>query len=126
MQQRSSSARGNRYPPAPSPGKRKSEPAVAQEVLQRALARLGLDKEIARYHFVLHWQEIVGEEIAKRTKPECIKNRALVVRVTDSAWAQELSFQKRVILTRLKRFLGAGEIVDDVLFYVVGAARRSR
>jgi predicted nucleic acid-binding Zn ribbon protein len=106
---------------APIPKKdRKAAPVVAQQVLQSALAKLGLDKEIARYKFVLHWTEIVGEEIAQRAKPECIKNRALVVRVTDSAWAQELSFQKKVILTRLKRFLDAGDMVDDVIFYVVG------
>ena len=97
------------------------DPLPIQQVLERALAKFGLDKEIARYRFVMHWKEIVGEEIAKRAKPECIRNRALVVRVTDSAWAQELSFQKKIILARLKKFLGKDDIVDDVHFYVVGA-----
>lgn len=104
---------------------RGANPIPAEEVLKKALARLGLDREIARYRFVLHWKEIVGEEIAKRSKPECIKNRALVVRVADSAWAQELSFQKHVILTRLRRYLDQKEIVEDVIFYVVGPRGRT-
>jgi predicted nucleic acid-binding Zn ribbon protein len=96
-------------------------PLPVEQILRRALSKYGLDNEIARYRFVLHWKEIVGEEISKIAKPECIKNRALVVRVTDSAWAQELSFQKRIILARLKKFLGKDDVVDEVLFYVVGA-----
>ncbi len=104
---------------------RGADPAPAEQVLRKALSHLGLDRAIARYRFVLHWKEIVGEEIAKRAHPECIKNRALVVRVTDSAWAQELSFQKRAILTRLKKHLGAEEVIDDVIFYVSGSRVRS-
>lgn len=89
-------------------------------VLRSALKGAGLDKEIARYSFVLHWPEIVGEKIAARTRPECIRNRALVVKVPDSYWAQELSFQKQVILKRLQRFIRSDEIVEDVMFYVAG------
>ena len=60
----------------------------------------------------------MGEEIAKRTRPECIRKDALVVRVANSAWAQELSFQKDVILARLMRFLSGDTPVSDILFYV--------
>ena len=92
----------------------------AEDILKSALRSSGLDKRIARYRFVLHWEEIVGASIAKNSKPECIRNNALVVRVADSCWAQTLSFQKEVILGRLKRFLNQDDIVDDVQFYVVG------
>ncbi len=92
----------------------------AEEVLKSVLKSSGLDREIARYRFVLHWEEIVGSNIAKKSKPECLRNNALVVRVADSSWAQELSFQKEVILSRLKRFLNDNDIVDDMQFYVGG------
>lgn len=94
------------------------KPQKIQQVLGQAFKRFGLDKEIARYQFVLHWPEIVGAEIAKKTKPECIRNGALVVRVIDSTWAQELSFQKDVILHRLRKYVEAQEIINDVMFYV--------
>jgi predicted nucleic acid-binding Zn ribbon protein len=101
----------------------RSEPAAIQAVLSSALSKFGLDKEIARYEFVLRWPEIVGQGIAARTKPECIRNGALVVRVCNSAWCQELSFRKDAILQRLNKMAaatGSGdqELVHDVQFYV--------
>jgi len=97
---------------------RRREPLAAEKVLALALKKYGIDKDIARYKFVLHWKEIVGEEIAKRTRPECIRKDALVVRVVNSSWAQELGFQKEVILGRLKRFLAHETAVSDIQFYV--------
>lgn len=89
-----------------------------EAVLKSALHQYGIDEDIARYRFVNHWSEIVGESIAQRTRPECIRNGQLVVRVVDSTWAQELSFRREAILKRLQRFLGADETVTDVRFYV--------
>lgn len=95
-----------------------NEPSPILKVLSSALKTYGLDKEIARYDFVLHWKEIVGAEIFKRTKPDCIRGKALVVRVVNSTWAQELSFHKDFILSRLKKYLKTDEVVEDVQFYV--------
>ncbi len=89
-----------------------------KDTLAIALRKFGLEKEIARYQFVLSWKEIVGEEIAKRSKPECIRGNALVVRVKDSIWAQELTFQKELILKRLKPYMNSDDIVEDVRFCV--------
>lgn len=97
---------------------RKRDFAPVKNVLAGTLRRYGLDKEIARYEWVLHWEEIVGEEIAKRSKPEYMRGKTLVIRVTDSSWAQELSFHKEVILKRLKKHLQAEELLNDVFFYV--------
>jgi predicted nucleic acid-binding Zn ribbon protein len=97
-----------------------ANPVGVEGVLRMALKSVGLDKEIAKYEFVLRWAEIVGPEIAKRTRPECIRNNTLVIRVVSSAWAQELSFQKDVILNRLKRMYPEHSVVQDVHFYVAG------
>lgn len=97
---------------------RRREPVGVQSVLSQALRQYGLENDLARYRFVLHWREIVGEEIAKKTKPECLRNGSLVVRVATSAWAQELTFQKDIIISRLKKFLGNDEVVQDLFFYV--------
>ena len=97
-----------------------ADPIAVQEILRAALRQSGLDKHVARYQFVLHWKDVVGADIAARTRPECLKNGVLVVRVTDSAWAQELSFQKQIILERLKAYVAEGEVLRDVYFYVAG------
>lgn len=117
MGRRRSNAAWQPFVPTP---KRNLPPDSAARVLTRALKRYGLDKDIARYQFILHWKEIVGDEIAKRATPECIRGDVLVVRVKDSAWAQELSFQKDVILKRLARFSKEELALTDVHFYVGG------
>lgn len=110
------------YRPPRSPRKGPSaEPTAVQDILRMALRSSGLDKHVARYQFVLHWKDVVGADIAARTRPECLKNGVLVVRVTDSAWAQELSFQKALILERLKKYVAEDEVLRDVYFYVAGA-----
>jgi len=105
----------NRRPPPTGRQGPKRDPEALSKIIDLAFSRFGLNGEINKYKFVLHWAEIVGQEIAKRSRPEYIKGSTLVVKVTDSAWSQELSFHKKVIISRLNKFLGKDEIAD-VLF----------
>ncbi len=97
--------------------KKKRDFQKVQSVLKSTLKTFGLQDQFLKHQFVLHWPEIVGNELARHTRPECIKNGALVVRVHNSIWAQELSFHKQVILKRLSKFLRDDQLVDDVRFY---------
>lgn len=97
-------------------------PQAVKGVLGSVLRRYGLEQKLAQYQFVAQWPQIVGEEIARRSQPEYIANGQLIVRVCDSGWSQELSFQKHVIIKRLNRFFkmkqdGVLEI-KDIIFYV--------
>lgn len=47
------------------------------------------------------WRNAVGSKIAARSKPWSIEQTTLVVLVTSSAWAQELSLLQSAILARL-------------------------
>jgi len=87
-------------------------------VLHSALQQFNLVEGFQRYQFVARWSEIVGEEIAKRTKPDCLRGNTLVIRVCNSAWAQELSFQKDLILNRLQRYNDYGRKVTNITFFV--------
>lgn len=100
------------------PFKRSAPPQEIGKILSRALGRTGIDKQINRYKFVLHWKEIVGEDIARFARPEGFKDGSLIVTVMTSAWAQELSFHREVILGRLRKFLGEEESVKDLIFQV--------
>jgi hypothetical protein len=99
------------------------------QILAKVLRRSGLDQKLAKYQFIEFWPQIVGKAIAQRAKPEAIRNRVLIVRVENSSWAQELSFQKEVIKNRLNNFLGVEQSINDIHFYVSGkdelANRRS-
>lgn len=98
--------------------RRQRSPKTIQFVLERVLKRRGLDKKVAQYRFVEHWEEIVGEEIAKRAKPDRIQGSCLIVRVQSSVWAQELGFLKQVFLSRLKRYLDSPGMINDIRFQV--------
>lgn len=93
-------------------------PQAVSTFINSTLKRYGLSDEIARYKFVLYWPEIVGKEIAERCRPEYLRNGSLVVRVKDSVWAQELSFQKEVILHRIRKFIGSAVEINDIYFVV--------
>jgi predicted nucleic acid-binding Zn ribbon protein len=95
-----------------------ARPASVDQILSAALRRRGLDKKIDQYRFVTNWEAIVGEVIAAKTKPQCIRNKALVVEVVSSTWAQELSFHKETILKKLAPYLSEGQVVEDVRFAV--------
>ena len=111
----------NHYPPLPERHRRtgpRSELTLIKGVLSKVLAKKGLDKKVERYGFILYWTEIVGEQLAHVSQPECISRRALVVRVSHSTWAQELAFMKPVLLAKLANYLMPGDIVDDMIFRV--------
>lgn len=99
---------------------RSRRPTPVHGALVSALKRYGLAEGFARYQFVSCWDDIVGKEIAKRARPEYLRGGTLVVRVCNSAWAQELSFQKQVILKRLQRFADPAVTVKDIAFCVAG------
>ena len=99
----------------------RGSPQKIAAVLSMALRKHGLDKAIRKYEFVLHWPEIVGASIAERTRPEGIERETLTVRCVNSEWAQELVFQKDIIIKRLNKFLEAHKVPDrisDVRFFV--------
>lgn len=97
---------------------RATDLVLIKSILAKALAHKGLEKKISRYEFVLHWREIVGEGFDIVCKPECLSRNTLIVRVINSGWAQELGFQKPMILERLAQFLPAGERVNEMMFRV--------
>jgi len=110
---------------------RRRSPDAAKQILRSVLGQYGLDKKLERYEFIFRWREIVGEEIARRAIPEAIHGSVLIVRVESSAWAQELSFQKNVILKRYKMAckddaLQKQHPVNDIRFYVGGSKQKGK
>ena len=87
-------------------------------VLRSVFKKYGIEHKLHRYTFVQYWPEVVGEELAKRSRPQRIHGETLIVTVKNSAWAQEMSFLKKTILERLKKYLQRGVHISDVRFVV--------
>lgn len=65
------------------------------------------------------WADVVGPDIAAVTNAETVRSGVLFVRVKSNVWANELTFYKADIITRLNKRLGAGSI-SDIHFRTTG------
>jgi hypothetical protein len=75
-------------------------------VIEQALRELGLKKGLERAKIFFFWQEIVGKEIAQHARPEKLQGSELIIRVTSSSWANELSLLSEEILAKAAKKLG--------------------
>jgi hypothetical protein len=78
---------------------------------------LKLDEPARAYRALRAFQRAAGPRIAARARAERLRGSILFVRVTSSAWSQELHVLKEQLLAKLQRTPG-GESVRDLRFNV--------
>ncbi len=88
------------------------EPEKIGGLIAGYLDKLGFAGRLGKQAAVLNWAEIVGPRIAQETQALRIDGDALVVKVNQSAWRQQLSFLKTELLAKLDSKLGKGCIKD--------------
>ncbi len=71
------------------------------EVLEGYLAESGLGESLARLDAMDEWADTVGSRVSGVTRPVEVRGDTLVVEVLSSAWLNELSMMKAMILERL-------------------------
>lgn len=64
------------------------------------------------------WEEIVGEALAKRSRPDRYGRGVVWVAVTGSAWAQEMRMRKEIFLSRLRDRVDDPSLFLDMRFGV--------
>jgi predicted nucleic acid-binding Zn ribbon protein len=69
-------------------------------------------QRLDQHALFLHWEEIVGPDLAERARPDCIRGDVLWLRVIDSVWMQQLSLQKIILLALLNDRLGEKGVKD--------------
>lgn len=72
------------------------------------------------------WVEIVGAAVAAHTRPLRIQDRVLYVAVSSAAWAQNLSYQRQLLLTKLLQIWGDEEGLKDIRFETTGWYARTK
>jgi hypothetical protein len=87
------------------------------ETLDDVLGRFRLTAAANEFRAVDAWREVAGPVLARVSRPQSLRGGVLRVRVLSSAWCQELSFQRDVVLHRYRERLGAG-VVRDLRFEV--------
>jgi hypothetical protein len=85
-------------------------------LVNSALRAFSIKGKAERYAFVPHWEEIMGADLAKVTKPvKLIRKNILVIRVADIVWAQELAFRKDELIQRFRSH-PHGTYIEDINF----------
>ena len=82
---------------------KKKQAAGIGDILPRVFKNLGLDEKVEEGKLLDAWAEIVGEAVAKRSRPHGVKRGTLVVGVENNVWMQEIRFHQTEIIERIKR-----------------------
>ncbi|WP_082629430.1 DciA family protein [Chthonomonas calidirosea] len=89
------------------------------EALMQAIAPLESAPLIRQSLALVCWPRVAGEQAAKASRAEMIRNGVLFVRTRSSTWSQELALHKHKLLQKLARLLGPG-VVTDIVFRAQG------
>ena len=79
------------------------------------LNKSGLKKGIDEQKAINIWNSTVGIKVSKNTKPISIKNGIMIIKTTNSAWRQELQFQKQEIIKKLNQKLEK-KTIREIIF----------
>ncbi|PPS44816.1 DciA family protein [Chroococcidiopsis sp. TS-821] len=69
------------------------------------------------------WAEVVGAAVAAHTRPLAIQRNILWVATSSAAWAQNLTFERQRILTKLNPYLPPNNLLVDIRFSTAGWQR---
>lgn len=98
-------------PKRPSPSSAKKRPVAVSEALEGYLQRTGLARRVGQAQVIPDWPSLVGPQIAAVATPESVTpDGVLFVRVTTSAWMNELQLMTPDIMARIDAGRGAGRI----------------
>jgi hypothetical protein len=91
---------------------RLKQAAHAGDLVDKLLKGLGLNERLQQYRALIIWEEVVGPQIAARTRPIRIREGVLEINVDQPTWRQQLQLMKPKILAQLNAELGKATIKD--------------
>lgn len=81
-------------------------------ILPNVIRKKGWAVELERYDIFKEWAGFVGEEVAEVTKPLKVDRNIIFIEVANSAWMQQLQYQKIGILDDLNGYLKLSRFSD--------------
>jgi hypothetical protein len=90
-------------------------PQPISALLESVFAGKPAQKRLREAQAWQFWEEAVGSHIASKATPVAFRDGTLTVRVSGSAWMQQLSLMKRDIISHLNDAIGF-PLVHDLFF----------
>ncbi|MBI3990220.1 MAG: DUF721 domain-containing protein [candidate division NC10 bacterium] len=81
-------------------------PVPLQEAIQHLLEGIGFPAGVEELRILACWDEVVGEQVSRRAKPDGLKGGRLYVIVEDPVWLHQLSLLKPALIASLNERLG--------------------
>jgi hypothetical protein len=97
--------------------RKKTKPLLVGDILQETLKRRNIPIDCRDQEIVTGWEKTVGPQIFQQTRPEKIRNKTLYLKVSSSAWMQQLQFMKPELIEKVNAALGK-EAVNNIFFNV--------
>ena len=96
---------------------KQKEPVSLSKVLPDILKsiRTGSDAQLVKVWEL--WDSVVGQTIAKNTRPAAFKGKLLLVEVSSSPWMHQLQFLKSDIIEKINQAFGQ-EMVEEIKFKI--------
>jgi hypothetical protein len=94
---------------------RMKRPLQISALLESVFAGKPAQKRIREAKAWQFWEEAVGAHIASKATPVAFRDGTLTIRVSGSAWMQQLSLMKRDIISQLNDAIGY-PLVNDLFF----------
>ena len=82
------------------------------DLLGGVLKGLGLEGKLEEGRLREQWPRIVGEAIAKRSRPRTVRGRTLIIDVENNVWMNEIRFHRDEIIRKIRREIPKLEIED--------------
>lgn len=95
----------------------KNKPVSIKEVVEGFIKEYKPKKKSAQLKLLEVWSDIMPKQAQNYAQPVIIKNKTLIVTVSNSAWLHQLTIKKNGILKKVKHYLGNDE-VDDIRFKI--------
>ncbi len=91
---------------------RQAKTVAVGSALSLFLSEYGLQDHVILAKLQSGWQKIVGELLAVHSMPDRIFRNILFIRADHPIYSNELSFMKRIILSKLNEEYGSAVIKD--------------
>ncbi len=92
--------------------KKKTNPVAIKEIIDQFFKEHEKTGKSLQYQIIENWQQIMPDEAKEHARPVTIKNKTLIIAVSNSAWLHQLTLKKREILNTIKQKFKTEDIVD--------------
>lgn len=85
---------------------RKHQPTALGDILEKVLVNTPLQKEVNKKKLALQWQKIVGEDVAKISRPLYTKKNILFIGCESPVALEYIRWHEKVIVKKARKFFG--------------------